>query len=322
MTSLNLRKWLLLIHQIPPKPNALRVKIWRRLKQIGAIAIKQSVYAMPFTEQSREDLSWTLKEIVEGGGDGSISEVKFVEGLNDEQVIALFQTARKADFEKIIQKANILVADWSSDQAEKTSPVEDLALLSKLQSRFEEIVVIDFFQAPERGTAEILLRELASFTSSRKSIRDENNGVPKHLKERVWVTRENVFVDRIACGWLIRRFVDQKAVFKFTSKAPYSPEKNELRFDMFDGEYTHEGDKCTFEVMIEKFQLQDKALDFMAQVIHDIDLKDDKYSRIETEGFKAVLSGLVAAQADDNLRLEQGFSMFENLYAYFHRHKD
>jgi hypothetical protein len=126
----------------------------------------------------------------------------------------------------------------------------------------------------------------------------------------------------MACSWLIRRFVDQKAVFKFTPKAQYAPEKNELRFDMFNGEYSHEGDKCTFEVMIEKFRLQDKALNFMAEVVHDIDLKDGKYGRMETEGVKAVLSGLVAAQADDNLRLEQGFAMFENLYAYFHRHKD
>ncbi len=102
MISIDSKKWLLLIHQIPPKPNALRVKIWRRLQQVGAVAIKQSVYAMPLSEQSREDLSWTLKEIVEGGGDGSISEARFVEGLADEQVVALFQNARKSDYEKII----------------------------------------------------------------------------------------------------------------------------------------------------------------------------------------------------------------------------
>ena len=91
------KKWLVLIHQIPPKPDALRVKIWRRLQQIGALAIKQSVYVMPFSEQSREDLSWTLKEIVDGDVDGSISELRFVKGLTDEQVISLFQDARKSD---------------------------------------------------------------------------------------------------------------------------------------------------------------------------------------------------------------------------------
>ena len=322
MPSLNPRKWLLLIHQIPPKPNALRVKIWRRLQQIGAVAIKQSVYAMPLTEQSREDLGWTLKEIIDGGGDGSVVEAEFIEGLNDEQIIALFQNARKSDYEKIIQEANTILTDGSSLDGEKNPSVKESAQTAKLQSRLQSTVAIDFFQTPERVTAEILLKELVSHTTHNKPTRGENTGRLKNLKQKIWVTQKNVFVDRIACAWLIKRFVDPKAVFKFTSQAQYAPEKKELRFDIFNGEYTHEGNKCTFEVMIERFQFQDKALDSMAEVVHDIDLKDDKYGRGETQGFKAVLTGLVAAQADDTLRLDQGYTLFENLYAYFHRHKD
>ena len=140
--------WLLLIHQIPPKPNALRVKIWRRLQQVGAVAIKQSVYVMPFSEQSQEDLSWTLKEIVAGGGDGSIGDVRFVEGLTDEQIIALFQTARKSDYQKIIQDANTLLTDWSAGEIDPQDPaVRGAAQVSKLQRRFDEVAAIDFFQA-------------------------------------------------------------------------------------------------------------------------------------------------------------------------------
>jgi len=145
MTSVDPRKWLLLIHQIPPKPNALRVKIWRRLQQVGAVAIKQSVYAMPFSEQSREDLSWMLKEIVEGGGDGSISEARFVEGLTDEQVVALFQNDPQ-------------------DPA-----VRGPAQVSRLQRRLDEVGAIDFFQSSERGTAEILIKELAARLSGQAS---------------------------------------------------------------------------------------------------------------------------------------------------------
>lgn len=321
MTSSDQRKWLLLIHQIPPKPDALRVKIWRRLQHIGAVAIKQSVYAMPLTEQSQEDLSWTLKEIIDGGGDGSIFEAKFVEGLTDEQIIALFQNARKADYEKIIKEVNILLSDWSSDEGDQTPSVKWPVQISRLQNRLDETVTIDFFHASERGTAEILLRKLVSVTSIHKSIRDNNKGAPENFKERVWVTRSNIFVDRIACGWLIRRFVDDKAVFNFTSDPKYSSKAGELQFDMFDGEYTHEGEKCTFEVMIEKFELHDKTLVFMAEVVHDIDLKDAKYGRIETDGVKALLTGLVAAQPDDHLRMNEGFVLFENLYAYSHRNK-
>ena len=160
MTSPEGRKWLLLIHQLPPQPNALRVKIWRRLQQVGAVAIKQSVYVMPLSEQSQEDLSWTLKQIVSGGGDGSIGVVRFVEGLTDEQVIALFQTARKSDYQKIIQEANTLLTDWSAGTLDPQDPaVKGAAQVSKLQRRFEEVATIDFFQAPERGTAEILIQD-------------------------------------------------------------------------------------------------------------------------------------------------------------------
>jgi len=322
MTRNDLKKWLLLIHQIPPKPNALRVKIWRRLQHVGAVAIKQSVYAMPFSEQSREDLSWTLKEIVEGGGDGSISEAQFVEGLTDEQVVALFRNARKSDYEKIIQDANLLRAAWSSGQNDPQDPaMKGPAQVSKLQRRLDEVGAIDFFQAPERGTAEILIKDLAARLSGQGFTATDVKDKLDNLKGKIWVTRENLFVDRIACAWLIRRFVDNAAVFKFVDATPYTPAPDELRFDMFAGEYTHEGDRCTFEVMIKRFQLQDRALVLLAEVIHDIDLKDTKYDRAETDGFNALLTGLVASQPNDDQRMTEGFRLFENMYAYFQRHK-
>ena len=170
MIPVESKKWLLLIHQIPPKPNALRVKIWRRLQQVGAVAIKQSVYVMPLSEQSREDLSWTLKEIVEGGGDGSISEARFVEGLSDEQILALFHNARKSDYEKLIQEASALLAEWSSGGSDPRDPAtKGPVQLSRLQRRLDEISAIDFFQAPERATAELQLKELGNLLSGQPS---------------------------------------------------------------------------------------------------------------------------------------------------------
>jgi len=315
-------KWLLLIHQIPPKPNTFRVKIWRRLQKIGAVAIKQSVYAMPISDQSLEDLSWTLKEIIEGGGDGSVFEANFVEGLNDDQIVSLFQTARKLDYEKIIMDANGLLANWSSTEGEDVLPVKKSAQLFRLKTRLDETVAIDFFRASERATAEILLRELENIIHGRKSVKSEPKGEIDNLKGRLWVTRKNIFVDRISCGWLIRRFIDENAVFEFVSKPRYVSKNAELRFDIFDGDFTHKGDKCTFEVMIERLIPQDRALAAMAEVVHDIDLKDEKYGRLETAGVKAILTGLVAAEPDDHLRMEKGFALFENLYVYFHRYKE
>ena len=317
----NSGKWLLLVHQIPPKPNTFRVKIWRRLQKIGAVAIKPSVYAMPLSEHSLEDLSWTLKEIITGDGDGSIFEASFVEGLNDEQIISLFQNARKADYEKIIQEANSLLADWSSVQGDQALPVKRSVQLTRLKARLDETIAIDFFQASERGTADILFKELEKTIKGSRPVKIDNKGEAENFKGRTWVTRKNIFVDRISCGWLIKRFVDENTGFKFVSQSRYASKNGELRFDMFDGEFTHEGDKCTFEVMIERLNFHDRALNLMAEVIHDIDLKDTKFGRTETDGVRAILTGLVVAQPDDHLRMKEGFALFENLYAYFHRNK-
>jgi hypothetical protein len=316
------KKWLLLIHQIPPKPNALRVKIWRRLQQVGAVAIKQSVYVMPLTEQSREDLSWTLKEIVEGGGGGSISEARFVEGLADEQILALFHNARKADYEKLIQEAGVLLTEWSFGEIDPRDPAtKGPAQLSKLKRRFDDIASIDFFQTPERATAEMQLKELGNLLSAQPPTSNEGGEGIGDLMGKTWVTRGNLFVDRIACGWLIHRFVDESAVFKYVPGSQHAPKPNEVRFDMFDGEYTHEGDRCTFEVMIQRLQIQDHALGPLSEVVHDIDLRDAKYGHSETDGFNALLTGLVAAHPDDDQRMAEGLRLFDNLYAYYQRQK-
>ena len=322
MTSENPKKWLVLIHQIPPKPDALRVKIWRRLQQLGAVAIKQSVYVMPFSDQSREDLSWTLKEIIDGGGDGSISEVRFVEGLTDEQVISLFQTARKSDYEKIIRDANHLLAEWSSGNIDPKGPeVKENAQVKKIQRQFDSIVSVDFFKAPERGTANLLIRDLAARSSGDVTDAVTPTKSLDALKDRVWVTRKNLFVDRIACGWLIRRFVDNTATFKYVDSDTFAPDPGEIRFDMFEGEYTHEGNRCTFEVMIKELNLQDSGLVALAEVIHDLDLKDNKFNRSETDGLCALLTGLTASESDDEKRMAKGAQLMENLYVYFHGQK-
>ena len=322
MASKKPKKWLVLIHQIPPKPDALRVKIWRRLQQVGAVAIKQSVYVMPFSEQSREDLSWTLKEVIDGGWDGSISEVRFVEGLTDEQVISLFQNARKSEYEKIIQNANHQLAEWSSGNMNPRDPTaKATAQVAKLQRQFHHIVTIDFFKAPQRGTAEILIRDLAARASGDRTDAIDATDRLDELKDKIWVTRKNLFVDRIACGWLIRRFVDDAAIFKYVDSDTYAPGPEEIRFDMFEGEYTHEGDRCSFEVMIKRLSLQDWGLAALSEVIHDIDLKDSKYDRAETDGFNALLAGLAASEPDDDKRMTQGLQLFDNLYAYFQRQR-
>ena len=134
---------------------------------------------------------------------------------------------------------------------------------------------------------------------------------------RTWVTRTGVFVDRIACAWMIRRFIDPSPTFKFVAQSGYRPEPGDLRFDMFDGEYTHEGDNCTFEVLLQKFALTDPALSAIAEIVHDIDLKDSKFNSPETIGVETILSGIANGESDDNARIAKATPLFDGLYARF-----
>ncbi len=142
-------------------------------------------------------------------------------------------------------------------------------------------------------------------------------GVAGAPRGAVWVTREGVKVDRIASAWLIRRFVDPAARFKFVPARGYQPAPGELRFDMFRAEYTHEHDGCTFETLCVKFGLADPALRAIGEIVHDIDCKDEKFGRAETDGIAGLVQGIVASHPRDAERLERGAAALDDLYAWF-----
>jgi hypothetical protein len=135
---------------------------------------------------------------------------------------------------------------------------------------------------------------------------------------RVWVTRVGVGVDRIASAWLIRRFIDPEATFRFVPSRGYHSAAHEIRFDMFEAEYTHEGDRCTFEVLLERFGLRrDRALRSIAGIVHDIDCKDARFGHAETAGIAALIRSLSATCVDDADRLDRGGAIFTDLYNAF-----
>ena len=140
-------------------------------------------------------------------------------------------------------------------------------------------------------------------------------------RAHTWVTRKGIHIDRIACAWLIRRFVDATAGFKFVPARGYTPAPRELRFDMFDAEFTHDGDLCSFEVMLRAFGLEDPALRALAEVVHDVDLKDSKFGREETPGVDHLVAGIAWLHNEDEARLEHGTAVFDALYTYFGRRK-
>lgn len=313
-------RWLVLVYQFPQVPGSLRVKIWRRLQGIGAVAIKNSMYALPLNEQAREDFQWLLTELTSAGAEGAILESRFVDGLGDDQVRGLFNSARDDDYKVLVEEVRAFIADQnpSTDSGEET--IRDAhRLLSRSRRRFSEIKSIDYFEASNQQNAAAALRLLEEHMG-RESDGSKTEGETMtpinldDLKKRVWVTRRDVHVDRIASAWLIRRWIDPDAVFKFVASKGYSAGPRELRFDMFDAEFGHQGDMCTFEVLSQLVRPDDTALRGIAEIIHDIDLKDFKYGRAETQGIALLLAGIVAGNDDDDRRINRGSTMFDDLY--------
>jgi hypothetical protein len=149
-------RWLLLIHQLPAKPAYLRVKIWRRLQALGAVAVKNAVYALPANEQTQEDFEWLLKEITEGGGEAMICAAQLIDGVSDRDVRALFTAARDEDYEAIAKEANAL-AEALHRNLDAKSQVEAKTQLTRLKAKMAQVVAIDFFGANGRETVDGLL---------------------------------------------------------------------------------------------------------------------------------------------------------------------
>lgn len=315
-------RWLLLIHQIPPKPSYLRVKIWRRLQRLGAVAIKNSVYALPKSDQTQEDFQWVLREVIEGGGDGTLCEARLVDGITDDQIEELFQAARTADYGQIADDARRLAVALPAKGKLNQEPRPQVEVeIARLKRRLDEVVAIDFFGAPGREAAGGLVSGIETRLRGNKTIPSHENGnkIREDLRGKTWVTRKGIHVDRMASAWLVRRFIDPQADFKFVPAKGYKPLAGEVRFDMFEAEFTHLGDRCTMEVLLDRTAINDAAVRVIAEIVHDIDLKDSKFEHPETPGIERLVAGIAMSHRDDEARLTRGAAVFDDLYEYFRR---
>ena len=310
--------WLLLIHQLPAKPAYARVKVWRRVQALGAVLVKNAVYALPSNEETQEDFAWLTREIVELGGEALVCEAELVEGLSDDELRQMFVTARNEDYARLSGEALALVVRLEGATA--NGELADIASQTgRLRKQLSEVAAIDFFEADGRDAAEQPIARLESQLQQGSEAMTPEPGKPVAPSgdSKIWVTREHVQIDRIASAWLVRRFIDPAARFKFVPGRSYAPRAGEVRFDMFEGEYTHEGDRCTFEVLLQRAGLDDPALAAIGEIIHDIDLKDGKFGREETAGIRTLMSGIAAAHRDDEQRLARGAAVLDDLYEYF-----
>ena len=315
-------RWIILAHHIPPKPGYLRTKISKRLAALGAIGLKNALYVLPDSEETRESFSWLVKEIEDGGGRAFLSAGIFFLGITDEQVKALFIAARNTEYEQLVQSARAYLEQFSStEKGPETSQKDASEYVNDLRKRFDEIRGKDFFGAPGRDSAEGVLSAIERRLHQQdKDVSDVSRHDRKKIdayRGKTWITRRRIHIDRIASAWLILRFFDDQARFKFISSKDYKPKKDEVRFDMFQAEFTHEGDKCTFEVILGRLNLDDRALTTIAEVIHDLDMKDAKFGRPEAQGLLALLSGITLRYEADEERLSRGMQLLDDIYRYF-----
>jgi hypothetical protein len=295
--------WLLLLHQLPAKPAYARVKLWRRLQSLGAVAVKNAVYALPASSQAQEDFEWALKEIAAADGEGMIVDARLIDGLSDDAVRGLFNSAREADYRTLAKEIRGMEKDAAPAQ------------VARLRAEAARIAAIDFFGANGREDVEARLAALAGPDAAPAPASAPLVSGSGH----VWVTRRRVHVDRIGSAWLIRHFIDPDATFKFVPAKGYKPRRGELRFDMFEAEFTHEGDRCTFEVLLQRSGIDEPALTAISEIVHDIDLKDGKFARAEAGGIAALIDSLAQADISDQERVERGAQLFDNLYALFRK---
>jgi hypothetical protein len=297
-------RWYLLIHQLPPEPLYLRAKIRQRLARVGAVALKNAVYVLPRREECLEDFQWIVEEAVAGGGEAYVCEAEFLGGKTAQALVDQFRAARDADYAALIEETR----DWKKEHDRELQP-----RAARARKLLEEIRKIDFFESPRRKGAEKQVAELDA--ASRRPLRRAGPR-QRPLSGRIWVTRRGIHIDRIASAWLIRRFIDPRGRFRFVD--PKEPaRKEELRFDMVGGDFSHEGDRCTFETLLARAGLTDRALTDVGEIVHDIDLKDDKFGRPEAPGIERLITGLALANPEDDARLERGLILFDQLYQSF-----
>jgi hypothetical protein len=316
------RRWLLFIHQLPSHPSNLRVTTWRRLQQIGAIPLKQAVYALPDTPDAREDFEWLKTEVKAAGGDASVFAADSVDTWSDDALIEEFRRARQDLYEELARDVEQALTRAASTRRPKGTRAPALRrLVDIFRERLVAAEKIDFFGSAGRDRVLTVLRQFedrigGTGRQAAPSGPGDDSERKASFQGRVWITRPRPGVDRMASAWLIRQFIDRQARFGFAIDRESVPDGG-VPFDMFGVEFSHHGDGCTFETLCSVFGVAGPALSRIAAIVHDLDLKDSRFGAPECTTVGAMIEGLQLACQNDDALLEQGMTLFDSLYRSF-----
>lgn len=303
--------WVIFSYSLPSKSSSSpRVTLWRRLRRLGAVSPVGGVYILPARNECIEAFQWLAQEIQQADGQALVMQAQQLEGLTDQQLIDLFQQAREEDYaglEPLItdleQAAQVALGP------EARSDIFDT--LARLRQQHADIARIDYFNCPAGAQ---LAARLAKIGQSLAGLGPEPEvalvdiAAYRHSK---WVTRPQPHVDRLACAWLIRRFINSQAVIRYALQ----PAPDEVAFDMTGAEFGHTGNLCTFETMLRAFDLAEPGLSTLAEIVHEIDLRDERYVHAEIPGLEVVLEGWLLLNLSDAELERRGLALFDGLFA-------
>jgi hypothetical protein len=305
--------WLVLLVALRPHPSSLRVRVWRKLRALGAVALKKSVYILPCTPENTEQFQWLSQEVQRDGGEATLLKVDQIENVPRAEVVRRFQEARDQDYRALAARYRKLAQGLERAGSARTRARRDDEL-ARLARELERVREVDFFDAPGgeevrrlRETLEMRLHQPAAPGAPHAG------APPGSLRGRRWVTRPRPHVDRIGSAWLIKRFVDPEAEFVFARPEGFPADA--IPFDVLGAEFGHRGEDCTFETIVKAWGLRDRRLGELAEIVHEVDLRDQKYRRDEARGIDLAIRGLLAALKDDHEALAHGLTLFDGLYA-------
>jgi hypothetical protein len=300
--------WLLLLFSLPTNRNTERVAVWRRLKKMGAVQIKTSTYLLPDEPAQYEQFQWLAQQIRDYGGDSTLVRAQEIEGLTKDKVIAMFNDARAKDYAALRKSLQGFIGQRKKMNAKTTT-----GELERLTRQFREIREVDFFDSARGHDVAMLLRRAEGRSTARQlAVLDA-----KRYHGKTWLTRPRPEIDRVGSAWLISKFIDRKPKFVFAPSADAVP--GAIPFDMLDAEFSHDGNYCTFETLIRRFAISDKVVAKIGEMIHDADLDDARFQRVEAVGIDRVLKGWAKQGLTDKEILRRGFECFDALYAFLQR---
>jgi hypothetical protein len=309
--------WLLLVVSLPTASATARMRVWRGLKALGCVPLRDGAYVLPVgpdREQALQDLG---DECVREGGSAWLMAVHPRSTREEAAYRQLFDRSEDyAELRKAWKEANRNLSSMGAPELAR--------MQRKLQREFDALRAVDFFAGEASIEAE------AAWTDFNKRVEgllspDEPHEIEGRIPRldaagyqgRIWATRRRLWVDRVASAWLIRRFIDRDARFQWLAKPSDCP-KRALGFDFDGAAFTHVGDRVTFETLLASFNLDaDPALTRLGTIVHALDVGGDPAP--EAKGFEAVMGGARERLSDDDALLAEMSTVLDSLYAYFQR---